>query len=178
MDQQRSCQQKGHDGFQIIYICIHPICQLPRLLCSECVSDDIHRHQEQNNKHLLTQKKLYEKLQEDIYQLKMTQNQEKKDYTCFMKNFKLLILEIQQQLKLITNIIKKFDESALLSDEKQLDELLNLSNDHNFYNLNDEKIEKLLSIEKYQFNKQNQYQIKQSTVKINESSQNIGFNKL
>ena len=49
----RICTMKGHNDLSIFHVCTLFWCNQPRWCCSECISQEIHKHNKPNNSHVM-----------------------------------------------------------------------------------------------------------------------------
>ena len=68
----RVCKIKGHDDLPIFHFCTLLECNQPkRWCCSECISQEIHKHNKPNNSHVMKIKDLLIKLKSEAEKFKV-----------------------------------------------------------------------------------------------------------
>ncbi|KAM3144833.1 hypothetical protein pb186bvf_003142 [Paramecium bursaria] len=107
MDSFRGCQYQYHESYQVEYLCSYPQCEMSKLFCSECFADDIHRHEQSNNRHILTKRKFME-----LVNIKLsTLNQQ--SINPIFTQMEDIIQQQYEQLKLLINSIQLIREEQL-----------------------------------------------------------------
>ena len=62
----KTCSFEGHENKKVKYYCFDQSCQLERLFCSLCYTDNIHKHNNENKFHIYDNNRFTEKIVNEI----------------------------------------------------------------------------------------------------------------
>ncbi|KAM3136066.1 U3 small nucleolar RNA-associated protein 13 [Paramecium bursaria] len=120
------CSYKGHEQNKIKYVCLDPQCQNKRLICSQCLLDKFHMHDNETMHSYFDQKGLQAYIQQKINKVKKQQAEEQKIKNILVQKSIKLVDGIFLQLDSILENIKEFQQPSQEYDYiKSLETYLN-----------------------------------------------------
>ncbi|KAM3132607.1 hypothetical protein pb186bvf_015279 [Paramecium bursaria] len=173
ISQSNFCKISGHQQKSIEFVCIYPECTLNRFVCSKCLKVGNHKHQQQDQSHILDNKELYSLLKEKMKSRQSEQSRKIIEKYAKLKN------EMHKMIKLLRNMIDVMDlgiEQYL--NVNQLNESLIRFKNEGFNTLDEWQLKILINIDKpvdfnyAQIQKQSNHLI-QNTTKIQQLCQSF-----
>ncbi|KAM3139960.1 hypothetical protein pb186bvf_007991 [Paramecium bursaria] len=169
----RFCQQTGHENEKLIpSLCIAENCdKKSRLLCQECLLENLHSHGSEKPQYLQKDKFL-ELLNQKIEALKQNHQQ---GYL-YSSQYNINIFQIIEQMNLLCQNFKQIQQQLKnpFSDQDEIyfESLRNQIKDQ-FYQLNNENVNDILRVSQYVPNTENKIQLNKICKDLIDKSQNL-----